>query len=412
MPCTLCLLSGAAPGQPWCSIPWHLLLPPPHPAAQAFCCCSMLHRPLAVHPCSSSSHLPHCPCRYVGTDSVYTLTTPYERDDKCPICSAGVGFEVQPGTTLQQVRSKVRHPVGGGISQPDGLQGLPHLSSRFTIAASAPSKRCHFHSARHPPPPPATPPQVIAGLMADPDLGKHLSAPSVSYGSTNLYMRGALEAQTRVNLEKVSAKSRGGPGCCVACVCAHIRQQLHRGSKACQEAAAPAAPASTTRMTALAALLTLFAARSSNPRPLPLCSPSASLWMATAASSTSTTRSLWQVGLAGWLDGRVASRTLSGCCCWCMPACLHACMPACLHAQLWGLVPVSLGMAPLGQEQRRAYASAFTETEQMSLGVSVDAVRVHTALPCDCSHEGAAQVWQRRQQRRHGTLSGSRAAAK
>jgi hypothetical protein len=91
---------------------------------------------------------------------------------------------------------------------------------------------------------------------------------------------------------------------------------------------------------------------------------------------------------------------------------VHACMPACLHAQLWGLVPVSLGMAPLGQEQRRAYASAFTETEQMSLGVSVDAVRVHTALPCDCSHEGAAQVWQRRQQRRHGTLSGSRAAAK
>ena len=89
----------------------------------------------------------------MGTDSVYTLTTPYERDDKCPICSAGVGFEVQPGTTLQQVRSKVRHPVGGGISQSDGLQGLPHLSSRFTIAASAPSKRCHFHSARHPPPP-------------------------------------------------------------------------------------------------------------------------------------------------------------------------------------------------------------------------------------------------------------------
>jgi hypothetical protein len=37
---------------------------------------------------------------------------------------------------------------------------------------------------------------------------------------------------------------------------------------------------------------------------------------------------------------------------------------------------------------------------------------VHTALPCDCSHEGAAQVWQRRQQRRHGALSGSRAAAK
>ncbi len=30
------------------------------------------------------------------------------------------------------------------------------------------------------------------------------SAPSVSYGSTNLYMRGALEAQTRANLDKAS----------------------------------------------------------------------------------------------------------------------------------------------------------------------------------------------------------------
>lgn len=29
------------------------------------------------------------------------------------------------------------------------------------------------------------------------------SAPSVSYGSTNLYLRGALEEQTRHNLEKV-----------------------------------------------------------------------------------------------------------------------------------------------------------------------------------------------------------------
>lgn len=45
-------------------------------------------------------------CRYVGTDSVYTLTTPYERDEKCPICSAGVSFEVAPATTLQQVGSR------------------------------------------------------------------------------------------------------------------------------------------------------------------------------------------------------------------------------------------------------------------------------------------------------------------
>jgi ubiquitin-activating enzyme E1 C len=63
---------------------------------------------------------------YVGTDGIYTLATPYERDDKCPICSPGVSYAVQPSTTLRQ---------------------------------------------------------LIDGLMEDPDLGKHLSAPSVSYGS-------------------------------------------------------------------------------------------------------------------------------------------------------------------------------------------------------------------------------------
>ena len=62
--------------------------------------------PLLLTPLLLTPLVPHVPCRrrYVGTDGVYTLTTPYERDDKCPICSAGVGFEVQPGTTLQQVR--------------------------------------------------------------------------------------------------------------------------------------------------------------------------------------------------------------------------------------------------------------------------------------------------------------------
>ena len=48
----------------------------------------------------------HHPCRYVGTDGVYTLTTPYEKDDKCPICSAGVSFEVQPATTLGEVSGR------------------------------------------------------------------------------------------------------------------------------------------------------------------------------------------------------------------------------------------------------------------------------------------------------------------
>ena len=46
-----------------------------------------------------------------------------------------------------------------------------------------------------PPPPPPPPPAALLPL--------HRSAPSVSYGSTNLYMRGALESQTRHNLEKV-----------------------------------------------------------------------------------------------------------------------------------------------------------------------------------------------------------------
>jgi hypothetical protein len=40
------------------------------------------------------------------------------------------------------------------------------------------------------------------------------SAPSVSYGSTNLFMRGALEAQTRPNLSKVRRRRR--PGLCGA----------------------------------------------------------------------------------------------------------------------------------------------------------------------------------------------------
>jgi ubiquitin-activating enzyme E1 C len=39
--------------------------------------------------------------------------------------------------------------------------------------------------------------------MADKALGSNLSAPSISYGSTNLYMRGPLEELTRDNLSKV-----------------------------------------------------------------------------------------------------------------------------------------------------------------------------------------------------------------
>ena len=82
---------------------------------------------------------------YVGTDSIYTLTSSYERDSSCPVCSAGVGLTVPSDATLQD---------------------------------------------------------VIDAMVNDSGLGKHLSAPSVSFGAVNLYMRGALEEMTRGNLEK------------------------------------------------------------------------------------------------------------------------------------------------------------------------------------------------------------------
>ena len=41
--------------------------------------------------------------------------------------------------------------------------------------------------------------------MADKALGTKLSAPSVSYGAENLYMRGPLEEATRGNLGRVRA---------------------------------------------------------------------------------------------------------------------------------------------------------------------------------------------------------------
>ncbi len=46
--------------------------------------------------------------------------------------------------------------------------------------------------------------QVIDALKSDRTLGKNLEAPSVSYGSINLYMRGVLEEETKGNLSKVS----------------------------------------------------------------------------------------------------------------------------------------------------------------------------------------------------------------
>ena len=84
---------------------------------------------------------------YVGTDSIYTLTSSYEKDPRCPICGPEVVLEISPNATLQN---------------------------------------------------------VVDALVAKPELKDHLSAPSISYGHNNLYMRGVLESQTKENLSKVS----------------------------------------------------------------------------------------------------------------------------------------------------------------------------------------------------------------
>jgi ubiquitin-activating enzyme E1 C len=39
-------------------------------------------------------------------------------------------------------------------------------------------------------------------MLAHPQLGPMLAHPTVSYGTTNLYMRGVLEAETRPNLAR------------------------------------------------------------------------------------------------------------------------------------------------------------------------------------------------------------------
>lgn len=83
--------------------------------------------------------------RYVGTDSIYSLTSKYERDPQCIICGPATIMEVSSGASLQEtIDQLVQHPL---------LKG-------------------------------------------------HLSAPSVSYGHKNLYMRGVLEDQTQGNLCK------------------------------------------------------------------------------------------------------------------------------------------------------------------------------------------------------------------
>ncbi|KAL4857795.1 NEDD8-activating enzyme E1 catalytic subunit [Chlorella vulgaris] len=83
---------------------------------------------------------------YSGTDGVYTLTTPYERDDKCPICSAGVSFEAAPSTTLQQlIDMLMKDPdLGKHLSAPspiselvDGDGSVIHINDRQLVSGAA-----------------------------------------------------------------------------------------------------------------------------------------------------------------------------------------------------------------------------------------------------------------------------------
>lgn len=88
---------------------------------------------------------------YVGSGGVYTHTVAYERDPNCVVCSPGVAFEIGASATLQEL--------------------------------------------------------IDALVTAHPDS---LAAPSVSYGSVNLYMRGALEEDTKHNLTQVMSALMGG----------------------------------------------------------------------------------------------------------------------------------------------------------------------------------------------------------
>ncbi|KAK9790574.1 hypothetical protein WJX73_001976 [Symbiochloris irregularis] len=93
---------------------------------------------------------------YVGTDGIYTHTAQYERDTQCLVCGAGVPMQVSPTATLQEVI--------------DTLKESPALG------------------------------------------GRHLRRPSISSGSSNLYMHGPLEESTRPNLRKTISSLVDGDG--------------------------------------------------------------------------------------------------------------------------------------------------------------------------------------------------------
>ena len=83
--------------------------------------------------------------RYMGGEGIYTHTVAYEKDSQCAICSPGISMTISETRTLEDLVSMI---------------------------------------AKHP------------------SVNGNISAPSISYGSTNLYMQGPLEEATRPNLKR------------------------------------------------------------------------------------------------------------------------------------------------------------------------------------------------------------------
>ena len=81
----------------------------------------------------------------MGGDGIYTHTVAYEKDSQCAICSPGISMTISETRTLEDLVSMI---------------------------------------AKHP------------------SVNGNISAPSISYGSTNLYMQGPLEEATRPNLKR------------------------------------------------------------------------------------------------------------------------------------------------------------------------------------------------------------------
>jgi ubiquitin-activating enzyme E1 C len=82
---------------------------------------------------------------YMGGEGIYTHTVAYEKDPQCTVCSSGISMIISESKTLEE---------------------------------------------------------LLAMVSEHPSVQGNISAPSVSYGSKNLYMQGPLEEATRANLKR------------------------------------------------------------------------------------------------------------------------------------------------------------------------------------------------------------------